>query len=80
MVTEKGMYGLLPIVQKCYFFAGQNLKLIIDVQNDSVEKNILTQKFLKALEFAESIAAKVKSDPLKYNLTQKYLSDFTEAE
>jgi len=32
------------------------------------------------LEFAESIAAKVKSDPLKYNMTQKYLSDFTEAE
>ena len=81
LASKKGQLGILPLVKKCYFFAAQNLKNIIDaIPSDSDKIPELKGKLNKTLEFAEMINQKIVSDPLKYDQQQIYFSQFNEQE
>lgn len=45
---------------------------------DADKKGPLKNKFAQTLSFAESIQKKIQSDPIKYDIQKKYLSQFTE--
>ena len=69
MATQKGFLGVLPAVKKCFAIAGQNIKNIMQVANKETSNYTdYMGKFNKALEFAEQVATKIKSDPLKYDV------------
>lgn len=54
MATNQGVTGILPAVKKCFLFAAQNLKRVIDV-TEEVKKAEYLAKFNKTLSFAETI-------------------------
>jgi len=54
MATNGGVTGILPAVKKCFLFAAQNLKRVIDVAGEEKKADYLA-KFNKTLSFAETI-------------------------
>ena len=54
MATNGGVTGILPAVKKCFLFAAQNLKRVIDVAGEEKKLEYLA-KFNKTLSFAETI-------------------------
>ena len=78
MATDKGFTGILPAVKQCFTVACQNLKNIISVLPD--KNGELLPKLMKTLEFAEMIKSKIDSDPIKYDIQQKFFSNYSEHE
>lgn len=80
IATQHGQLGILPAVKKSYATAAINLKQIIDVCQEPDRKNQLLVQFNKTCTLAEEIAKKILSDPVKFDVQAKYLSDYNEQE
>lgn len=47
---------------------------------DQTKKQQLLKQFNETLNFAESVKQKINTDPLRYDIQQKYMSQYNEQE
>lgn len=80
LATQHGQLGILPAVKKAYKIAAINLKQYVDVCRDQEKKKQCFENFNKTLTLAEGIQKKIQSDPIKFDVQQKYLAQFEEQE
>jgi chromosome condensin MukBEF ATPase and DNA-binding subunit MukB len=80
LATQHGQTGILPAVKKSFAIAASNLKAVISVCQDAEKKQQYLTQFNKTISFAEQIAKKIQSDPIKYDIQRKYLAQFSEQE
>lgn len=80
LATKHNQFGILPAVRRAYKIAAINMKTIMDVSQDIERKQQYAIKFNETLTLAEEVQKKIVSDPVKFDVQKKYLSQFNEQE